>query len=266
MEPRPSDPSLSGWLTALSLDESVWEWLPHAVTLLGLLWFAVIKWDSSRIKTFWKTSWPALREFGIFRVIALLWFLIYAGILVNSQTLSKFTNPFVQNYIVEMYAALLIIIGTYCFRNYIKRFLDRLFSPTLVRVRLPLMTATAPIILGLERHIWREYNIDLILDWRYAGRNAIEDLAAGDIAIASDYAVVKYLTERPTENLAVLPFVVITDHLRVVVRAQNSAATPSDIPHGLIAYYKNSVHEAFLQGLGRNISDSDPTATIACLV
>jgi len=123
------------------------------------------------------------------------------------------------------------------------------------------MTATAPIILGLERHIWRNCNIDLMLDWHYAGRNALEGLAAGEIAIAFDYAVVNFLSERRTENLAVLPFVVITDHLRVVVRAQNSAATPSDIPDGPIAYYQNSVHEDFLRSLGINPLDPDQTAT-----
>lgn len=46
-----------------------------------------------------------------------------------------------------------------------------------------------------------------------------------------------------------------------MVRAQNSAATQWDIPDGPIAYYKNSVHEDFLQSLGRNVVDSDPTAT-----
>lgn len=58
-----------------------------------------------------------------------------------------------------------------------------------------------------------------------------------------------------------LPFVVITDHLRIVRRQQGNAATHPDILHGPIAYYENSVHEDFLQSLGRNICASDPKAT-----
>lgn len=152
MESPPSDPSQLCWLASLPFGESVWPWVLQGAVAFVVLWFAIRGWHSGQLKKFWEAYWPALREFGIVRVIILVVFLGLPGYLISflNDKSSIFSNQFVQNYIAEMWAAFVLIVVSYFFRHYIKRFVDRLFSPTPVRIRLPLMTATAPIIIGLK--------------------------------------------------------------------------------------------------------------------
>jgi hypothetical protein len=168
----------------------------------------------------------------------------------NSSPVIDFLNgSLVSNYVVEVSAALMFLLASFIFKRELKHVADRVLRPRRKVIRLPAMIATAPLMLGVEKHLWRDANIELILDWRYAGRDALLSLSKGEchLAVAADYAVVKFMAERREKRdaIALLPFVVIKDNIRIVTR--NSGL--DRLQRGAIAFYKNSVHEEVLYKL-----------------
>jgi len=150
-----------------------------------------------------------------------------------------------NNYVSELIAAAVLGFLGYYFRRDLMPFIDKFVKPVRLRTRLPLMIASAPIILGVERHVWREHGIDISFDWRYAGRDALDDLLKDDcdIAVASDYAVAKFMSTNFDYEIGILPFVHIQDHIQVVAL---EAETYDTVKQNRIAFFPNSVHEDFL--------------------
>ena len=157
------------------------------------------------------------------------------------------TPDFWQNLI----AAIIIAWSAYIWRVRIRRF----FQPRVTYVRAPLMLGVAPLIIAKTEGIWEQHGLNMDLDFRYAGKGALDDLLSGKcpFAVASDVALCTFISKNIGYDLSLIPFIRIEDHLKIIVRKKDD--TPeyetSDALRGKkIGYYPDSVHDDFLNELG----------------
>ena len=167
------------------------------------------------------------------------------------------TYGFLHSTISSLTASLILAWAAYIWRVNIRRF----FQPQIIYIRAPLMLGVAPLIVARSREvgIWDKHGLNMDLDFRYAGRQALEDLFKPDslcpIAVASDVALSRFLSkpENRSHKVKVIPFVRIEDHLKIVVRkngdGQLEYAKPGDLKGKSIGYYPDSVHGDFLAKL-----------------
>lgn len=164
-------------------------------------------------------------------------------------------HPFTSGVLQSSVAALLIAWAAYIWRVKIRRF----FQPQLIYIRAPLMLGVAPLIIARSRDvgIWERHGLNMDLDFRYAGRKALEDLYSPDnpcpLAVASDVALSTFLGHKDyrDSHLSVIPFVRIKDHLKIIVRRNNRDGSlefsrVGDLKGKRIGYYPDSVHNDFL--------------------
>lgn len=137
-----------------------------------------------------------------------------------------------------------------------KRFKSRIkkwfLPPTLLHVRAPLMLASAPLFVSKTLSSWEERDLDVDLDFRYAGANALQDLHDNrcQFAVASEVALASFLsdTKKVPYSVRVMPFAQIEDHLKFVVPEKSHIETVDGLKEGgRIAYLKDSVHNDFLR-------------------
>src|SRR6185312_15285621 len=64
-----------------------------------------------------------------------------------------------------------------------------------VRIKVPLMLACAPLFISRKMRFFEDNRLDVEIDFRYAGINALKDLRKVDcdFAVASDVAIISYL-------------------------------------------------------------------------
>src|SRR5258708_6762746 len=143
-------------------------------------------------------------------------------------------------------AGLYLAWAAYLWRVWLKR----VFHARDVTILAPMQIATAPLIIAKAKPISEEHDLRLEVDLRYAGREALESLGSDPtkFAVASDVALCLFLKPDEKELLWVLPFVKITNHLKLVVKRDSSINTIEDLRKstGKIGYYANTVHHHFL--------------------
>ncbi len=157
-------------------------------------------------------------------------------------------------------AAVLFAWAAYLWRVEIRQILEL----RKIYIRAPIQLGVAPLIVARSREIgiWERYGLNIDLDFRYSGKDAINDLYEQvnppDLAVASDVALCLFLgkKEDPNKELHVLPFVQIKDHLKIIVRkvsTENSKeqkySTIGDLKGRKIGYYPGTVHEDFLKDI-----------------
>jgi len=168
-------------------------------------------------------------------------------------------RPFTAGIWQECIATSLIAWGAYVWRASIRR----LFRPQFTYIRAPLMLAMAPLVIARSREVGiaDRHGLSIDLDFRYAGRTALDDLynpiSPCPFAVASDVALCRFLGEpgHRSSRLRVVPFVKITGHLNVMVRkvADGNALEFADVGAlrgQKIGVFKDSVHEDYLDYLG----------------
>jgi hypothetical protein len=146
-----------------------------------------------------------------------------------------------------IFTSLLFAWIVYCLRFWIKREFDISSS---INIRLPLMLGCAPFIIGKRYYLFEKNEIDINLDFRYAGISTLEDLEQGhcDMAVASDIAIINYLNRGWGVDFCTLPFVKIKNHIKVLT-LDKSIKSASDLTGKKIAYVADSVHQDFLKDL-----------------
>lgn len=114
-------------------------------------------------------------------------------------------------------------------------------------IRLPLMLASSPFILAKKFHIFERNDLEIELDFRYAGIDALSDLQKGvcNLAVASDIALIRYMGENYDFKVYTLPFVKIKNHIKILV-ADLSITDINGLSDKTIAFIKDSVHEHFI--------------------
>ena len=195
----------------------------------------------------WKTlslvCWLLVPQWLFSRDEHFAWFFVEGTGEAGKPTMGP-ANSLLANYAVTvLWAVVLVLIGI-SHRAYLRKITNYLVGPRQVRIRLPLMTATVPILVGLERRIWEDEDINLEPDWRYAGQDALRDLGAGncEIAVASAWAIHQFSLnpDHSKLGLKVLPFVVVTNHLKIAMKAGGSVGLRQ------IARKEGTVHDHFL--------------------
>ena len=148
-------------------------------------------------------------------------------------------------------ASMLVVWVGFTFRVPIRRF----FQPHVTYVRAPLMLGVAPLIIARAEGIWERHGLNMDLDFRYAGKDALDDLQDDrcPFAVASDVALCSFLGRERDQRLYFMPFVRIDDQLRFVVRKNNGNPEYQgsvDLMDKPIGYYPDSVHDHLLYKLG----------------
>jgi len=159
-------------------------------------------------------------------------------------------------FLPSLLSALIVAWGAYIWRAEIRRF----FLPQLTYIRAPIMVGIAPLIVARSKEIgiWEKYGLNMDLDFRYAGIDALIDLFKPEvhcpIIVASDVAIASFLghENNRTKKIKVIPFVKIKDHLKIIVRKRNTQNpqpeynTLAELKGREIGYYPDSVHDDFL--------------------
>ncbi len=171
-------------------------------------------------------------------------------------------HPFASGVLQSSLAAIIFTWAAYLWRVEIRR----IIQTETTSIRAPLQLAVAPLIVAKSRElgIWERYGLNMDLDFRYAGRETLDDLyqpaSRTDFAVASDVALCVFLgggKQNPQEELQVIPFVHIKDHLKIVVRRKKQPPESPELEYGNISqltskkigYHPGSVHDDFLSEL-----------------
>jgi ABC-type nitrate/sulfonate/bicarbonate transport system substrate-binding protein len=176
---------------------------------------------------------------------------IYLYKIQNHHLLPTWYRTFTQISIgvwCSIIAGIIISWFIYLFQSQIRRLFG--LSKTLT-LRLPLMLASAPFLLAKKFRLFEKHNIDLDLDFRYAGIGALSDLNNNicDLAVASDIAIARFMNENYSFSVYSLPFVKIKNHIKILVSKNSEITEISMLNNGTIAYIKNSVHEDYIEFL-----------------
>jgi hypothetical protein len=155
----------------------------------------------------------------------------------------------------NIWASLIVAWGVYLGRNWIRNW----FRDEITYIRAPMMFAIAPLIL-VRRRIGQQYGLNVDLDFRYAGKQTLEDVFSGEcfFGVASDVALCSALTKAAEAGTArsvyVLPFVRIEDHLKLLVRKNedgtSSISHVTELIDKQIGYCPDSIHDHFLAAHG----------------
>jgi len=167
----------------------------------------------------------------------------------------KFITEISLGYWAEICAGLTLTWVAYLYQRKLRQLFG--FSD-IITIRAPLMLATAPLFVSKKLGIWEQHNLELDLDFRYAGVSALDDLFSDhcDLAVASDVAAAAFISN-PTNNqffISVLPFVKIENHLRFIVNKSKKIKLLNDLTGKKIAYLKDSVHTDFLKAVETEIN------------
>lgn len=165
-------------------------------------------------------------------------------------------TQFYLHFLAAILGGLFVAWLGFLFRFKIKKFFG-FFDPIIARI--PLMLSCAPLFVAMKFKIWEQNDLEVDLDFRYAGVGALEDLKNNKchIAVASDVATVAFMDKlKGAETdycIQVLPFVKITNHLKIIVKQDSALINLSDLKNKNIAHLAASVHDDFLRIVERNI-------------
>jgi len=197
-------------------------------------------------KKFWtlKNRWHKGKWlFGLFSVLFLF-------LLPYRRYLDLPTWPFIDTqiylgFVESLVASLYLALAAYLYRQNLKA----IFHSRDIQILAPMQIASAPLIIA-QRSIAADHDLRLRLNFRYAGREALAQFGSGyfKFAVASDVALCLFFGQNKSERLQVLPFVKITNHLKLVVRYNSDIQSIEQLKAtgGKIGYYANTVHEHFL--------------------
>ena len=194
----------------------------------------------------------------IFTVCVVFWPIIRSLMPLAHHSPSMFARIMAWGVTQSIFAGAVISWWAFTFRFAIRRF----FQPQITYIRAPLMLAVAPLIVSRKAGIWESHGLNMDLDFRYAGESALQDLLKGDceFAVASDIALCAFLTQNTEVKLKVIPFVKITDNLKVLVRQEDNEQQQIKSFEDLqeagrkIGYHPDSVHDDFIEKFLTGIS------------
>jgi len=181
-------------------------------------------------------------------------------------------NPFSGGLWQECLGGLLLGWAAYLWRVNLQHF----FQPQLIYVRAPLMLAAAPLIMARSRDlgIAERHGVSIDLDFRYAGRTALDDLFSvrnsSPFAVASDVAICHYLFEAPNRRIRIMPFVKLQDQIRILVRRDPSGnpefKNVADLVAATVGLSPDTIHSDFLTELlpgftGRTVNQESVLAS-----
>ena len=138
------------------------------------------------------------------------------------------------------------------FSSILRKKISAFFGVQNLRVSVPLMSSVAPIIHGIQKGIWEDHDLSVRLKWNYSGQNSLLELEDEfnsqsneiNIAIATDYAIAKYLSNNQVDanrQLVILPFVAIENHMSLVIFDNEKYGK-----YKKILYYPDSAQEEYL--------------------
>lgn len=157
----------------------------------------------------------------------------------------------------------------YFFRIEIKQWFG-LSNP--LSIRIPLMAASSPFLVAKKFKLFEKNDLDIELDFRYAGINTLSDLNSNicDLAVASDIALIRFINDNYSFKVYSLPFVKITNHIKLLVAKDSEIKCVSDLANKKVALIKDSVHEDFIDTLCQQksilVDKIEATGIIECYI